>query len=120
MTRLSLPDPIDRPTISVEEAGQLLGLGRAKAYLECTRFERTDGREGLVHLRFGRTLRVPTARLLEMLGPEVPARAEHPGRTGLDSKTRNGPAASTDPTDTAADLANEPDRCDQPYPRAVR
>lgn len=63
-----LPDPREHPTLSVEEAGRHLGLGRATAYAQARVFERTDGREGIPVLRFGRTLRVPTAALLRMLG----------------------------------------------------
>lgn len=63
-----VPDPTDRPTLSVQEAGELLGLGRSKAYAEAERFLTTGGVEGLPVLRFGRTLRVPTARLRELLG----------------------------------------------------
>jgi hypothetical protein len=59
-----IPDPREQPTISVEEAGRLLGLGRRKSYYEANRFLATHGAEGLPVVRFGRTLRVPTARLL--------------------------------------------------------
>ena len=53
-------------TISVEEAGKLLGLSRSSAY-------RAAARGQLPTLVFGRRLLVPTARLLEMLGaPGVP------------------------------------------------
>ena len=49
------------PTISVEHAGRLLGLGRSAAY-------EAAGRGELPVLRFGRRLLVPTARVLDMLG----------------------------------------------------
>jgi excisionase family DNA binding protein len=61
---LVVPDPKIRPTVSVEEAGQILGISRGAAY----RAARTGE---LPTLRFGRRLIVPTARLLEMLGGEV-------------------------------------------------
>lgn len=51
-------------TISVEEAGKLLGLSRSSAY-------RAAARGQLPTLVFGRRLLVPTARLLEMLGVSV-------------------------------------------------
>ncbi|MDQ6853362.1 MAG: hypothetical protein M3046_06670 [Actinomycetota bacterium] len=69
----ALPDPADEPTIEVERAGQLVGLGRSKAYTEARRFLDTEGREGLPVIAFGRTLRVPTARLLAMLGVATPS-----------------------------------------------
>jgi excisionase family DNA binding protein len=49
------------PTVSVEEAGRLLGLSRRSAYRAVERGE-------LPVLRFGRRLLVPTAKLLVMLG----------------------------------------------------
>jgi excisionase family DNA binding protein len=49
------------PTISVEEAGQLLGVSRRSAYRAAENGE-------LPTLRLGRRLLVPTARLLAMLG----------------------------------------------------
>lgn len=51
-------------TLSVEEAGTLLGLSRSSAY-------RAAARGQLPTLVFGRRLLVPTARLLEMLGVSV-------------------------------------------------
>jgi excisionase family DNA binding protein len=51
-------------TISVEEAGKLLGLSRSSAY-------RAAARGQLPTLVFGRRLLVPTAHLLEMLGVSV-------------------------------------------------
>jgi len=51
------------PTISVEHAGRLLGLGRSAAYEAVRRSE-------LPVLKFGRRMVVPTARVLAMLGLE--------------------------------------------------
>lgn len=55
-----IPDPHERPTMGVSEAGALLGLGRASAYEAATRGE-------IPTLRFGRRLVVPTAALRKML-----------------------------------------------------
>jgi excisionase family DNA binding protein len=49
------------PTLSVEEAGELLGISRRSAYRAASTGE-------LPVLRLGRRLLVPTARLLELLG----------------------------------------------------
>jgi excisionase family DNA binding protein len=49
------------PTISVEHAGRLLGLGRSASYEAVQRAE-------LPVIRFGRRMVVPTARLLALLG----------------------------------------------------
>jgi hypothetical protein len=65
-----IPDPREKPTVSVEEGGRIFGLGRSKAYEEANRFLQTDGAEGLPAVRFGRSIRVPTARLLSMIGLE--------------------------------------------------
>ncbi len=52
----------------MDGGGVLCGLGRSKAYAEAQRFLDTDGDAVLPVIRFGRTLRVPTAALLELLG----------------------------------------------------
>ncbi len=49
------------PTLTVEQAGQILGLSRSSAYRAAANGE-------LPTLRFGRRLIVPTGRLLSMLG----------------------------------------------------
>lgn len=51
------------PTITVEHAGELLGLSRSSAYRAATRGE-------IPTIRIGRRLLVPTAKLLAMLGVE--------------------------------------------------
>lgn len=56
------------PTISVEDAGRVLGVGRGLAY----RMARSGK---LPTIRVGRLLRVPLPRLLEMLEGENPAGA---------------------------------------------
>lgn len=61
--RLAYDDLRGRATISVEEAGALLGIGRSGAY-------GAAGRGEIPTLRIGRRLVVPTARLLRMLGDE--------------------------------------------------
>lgn len=65
-----IPDPRTTPTLTVEEAGAFLRLGRTKAYSEARRFLATNGTEGLPVVAFGRSLRVPTAALLRLLGIE--------------------------------------------------
>lgn len=60
------------PTITVEHAGRLLGLGRSASYEAVRRSE-------LPVLRFGRRLLVPTAQVLAMLGVDS-HNEEHRGR----------------------------------------
>jgi hypothetical protein len=69
-----LPDPIERPTISVEDAARCLGIGRGAAYSQAREYERTDGASGLPCIRMGRTIRVLTAELRRLLRVDrVPA-----------------------------------------------
>jgi hypothetical protein len=64
----TIPDPMLEPVLTVERAGALFGLGRSKSYIEARRYVDTDGAEGLPAGAFGRTLRCPTAKVLELLG----------------------------------------------------
>ena len=57
-----VPDPLERPWLTVAEAGWLAGgLGRSASYDAARRGE-------LPTIRFGRRIVVPTARLRQMLG----------------------------------------------------
>ena len=67
-TTLDLPDPRVRPTMTVEEAGEILGIARSTAYAAVHAGQ-------IPTLRVGRRLLVPTARLLGMLGVAGPADA---------------------------------------------
>lgn len=59
-------DPNSTPLITVEQAATFLGIGRAQAYAAVHRGE-------LPVIKIGRSLRVPTALLLAMLGlPTLP------------------------------------------------
>lgn len=59
--QFSVPDPQTEPTIEVETAGQLLGLGRTAAYDAVRRGD-------IPSIRIGRRIVVPTAKVLAMLG----------------------------------------------------
>lgn len=62
----------ERLTLTVPEAGELLGIGRAAAYAAARSGE-------LPVLRIGRKVLVPRARLLAMLGePNTDADPGHP------------------------------------------
>jgi excisionase family DNA binding protein len=62
-----LPNPTKEPTISVERAGQLLGISRGTAYDAVHRGE-------IPSIAIGkRRIVVPTAALLRLLGVEPPA-----------------------------------------------
>lgn len=64
MSALTLDDVRQRATITVPEAGQLLGVGRDSAYRAAAKGE-------IPTLTIGRRLVVPTARLLALLGEPV-------------------------------------------------
>jgi excisionase family DNA binding protein len=64
----AIPDPAEQPTMTVEEAGDALGVSRASAY---------DGvRSGAIpSIRIGRRIVVPTAKVRRMLELDGPASA---------------------------------------------
>lgn len=65
------PDPSRKPTLTVEEAGELLGISRGSAY--------QAARDGTIPtLRIGRRVIVPTARLLAVLGLDGSSSSEPP------------------------------------------
>lgn len=57
---MTVPNPTDQPTMTVEEAGNLLGISRSTAY-EAVR----SG--DIPSIRLGRRLLVPTAAVRRML-----------------------------------------------------
>jgi excisionase family DNA binding protein len=61
MTHSEIIDLLARPTISVEEAGGILELSRNSAYRAARSGE-------LPAIKIGRIVRIPTAKLCEMLG----------------------------------------------------
>ena len=63
-TMTDFPDPRQDPTLSVEDAAELLRISRASAYQGVKAGE-------IPSIRVGRRILVPTAALLTMLG--VPA-----------------------------------------------
>jgi excisionase family DNA binding protein len=66
-----LPDPRERPTLTVEEAAAILGIGRGSAY-------EAVQTGALPALRIGRRLVVPTAAIHRLLGFPVPEPATDP------------------------------------------
>ena len=56
----AVPDPADRPTITVDEAAAALGIGRATAYEAVRRGE-------IPSIRLGRRIVVPTAAIVRLL-----------------------------------------------------
>ena len=60
MPTSTVPKAEERPTISVEEAAVILGIGRATAY-------RCVNSGEIPSVRFGTRVRVPTAALRQLL-----------------------------------------------------
>lgn len=56
-----LPEPTNRPTITIDEAAAFLGIGRATAYRAAA-----DG--SIPTVKYGRRLLVPTATFRRSLG----------------------------------------------------
>ena len=51
------------PFLRVEEAARLLRISRTSAYALARRWLDTDGVDGLPAVRFGRSIRIPTAAI---------------------------------------------------------
>lgn len=65
------------PTMSVEDAAQLLGISRTMAYTEAARYRVTEGRHGLPNVRLGGRVLVLTALVLELVrAAPMPSRSE--------------------------------------------
>ncbi len=62
---VTVPDPTIEPTITVERAGALLGLGRNSAYDAVRRGD-------IPSIKIGHRYVVPTARIRSMLGLDMP------------------------------------------------
>ena len=57
--------------LTVEEAGELLRIGRTKAYAMAREWRETDGRSGLPVIDLGHVLRVPRQALEELVGTDL-------------------------------------------------
>ncbi|HUP15112.1 MAG TPA: helix-turn-helix domain-containing protein [Acidimicrobiia bacterium] len=57
--------------LTVEEAGELLRIGRTKAYAMAREWRETDGRSGLPVIDLGHVLRVPRQALEELVGADL-------------------------------------------------
>jgi excisionase family DNA binding protein len=65
---MNIDEARKRATLNIEEAGKLLGLGRASAYAAAQRGE-------IPTRRFGRRVLVPVPALLALLGESAPHEA---------------------------------------------
>jgi Helix-turn-helix domain len=53
--------------LTVEQAREVLGIGRSLAYGEVRRYLATDGREGIPAVRIGSAIRIPRAGLVDLM-----------------------------------------------------
>ena len=76
--------------LTVEEADAILRIGRTSAYLLAQEYEATAGAGGLLVVRFGRQLRVPLARLVQLAdGAAAAADHERDAKPTTPSRTRH-------------------------------
>lgn len=65
---MAIPNPLDTPTVSIDEAADILGISRANAYAMARTYRDTDGAAGLPVIVCGpRRFKVPTAALRRLL-----------------------------------------------------
>lgn len=64
--RMSPPD-----FLTVEEAADVLRIGRTSAYRQARRYLATNGAEGLCADRFGKQIRIPRGRLEQRIGAPI-------------------------------------------------
>lgn len=62
---------VEDSVLTVEEAAEVLRIGRGTAYALARRFRDTGGREGLPVIVLGRSLRVPRAGLERLLNGDA-------------------------------------------------
>src|SRR4051794_10483990 len=83
--------------LTVEEAADVVRIGRTAAYRLARQYLATDGAAGLPVVRFGKQLRVPRCKLEQALGgpiswplrqPALEQRAEPPRRVARDRRAR--------------------------------
>jgi hypothetical protein len=107
--------------LGVEEAAEVLRIGRTLAYALAKRYEATGGVEGLPVIRLGGCLRVPRWALLELAlnGRTVslgePDAAASPSRRLLEVELSRLAAIDADDGTAAVD----PDRDDRPARRGL-
>ena len=93
----------------VPAAGRLFGFGKTKSYEEAHRYLRTDGREGLPALRFGRSMVCPTTMVLKLLGVDPHDTTGAAQRTAKDDP--NGQPSTKAATAAAASPSSSGIKC---------
>lgn len=69
---------VDAPDfLTMEEAAEILRIGRNQVYEQARVWRATDGERGVPVVAFGRLLRVPKAALMRLAGLAEPVEVEH-------------------------------------------
>ena len=100
--------------LTVEQAREVLGIGRSLAYSEVRRYLATGGREGIPAVRIGSAIRVPRAGLVDLVlaapapavsGPAtLHAVTPPPSQRGSTNRTRRSRTARSSRTSDVAQL----------------
>jgi hypothetical protein len=107
MTSSRTLDPTTPPDfLTVEEAADVVRMGRTAAYRLARQYLATGGASGLPVVRYGKQLRVPRCKLEDALGGPItwpvchaePAAAPQPDSRRRVSRARHSPRAEHAPT----------------------
>lgn len=80
--------------LTVEEAAQILRIGRNSAYGLARRWIDSGGQEGLPAIRLGRCLRVPRSALEQLLGGQLETLEDEPASGTVIALVRSRPACT--------------------------
>ncbi|MCZ7533023.1 MAG: helix-turn-helix domain-containing protein [Acidimicrobiia bacterium] len=94
--------------LTVEEAGEVLRIGRTKAYAMAREWRETEGQSGLPVIDLGHVLRVPRRALEELLGSEL---SDVPNLYPRDNDSRA--EASSEPPPIPVNVSTEIPPADQ-------
>lgn len=89
--------------LTVEEAGELLRVGRTKAYAMTREWRETNGRSGLPVVDLGNVLRVPRKAIEDLIGTDLSAVSLPGGSNGAGTSiglTPRDPDKTMRPTPT--------------------
>ena len=82
--------------LTVEEAGELLRIGRTKAYAMTREWRETGGRSGLPVIDLGNVLRVPRKAIEDLIGTDLSAVSWPSGSNGATPTPSNRPPRDSD------------------------
>ena len=98
--------------LTVEQAREVLGIGRSLAYSEVRRYLSTDGREGIPAIRIGSAIRVPRVGLVDLMlaapAPTVSSGVELHAVTPVPSQNRPTRRVHARRTPPASDVVQLP------------